>query len=110
MPFGDRTGPWGFGPRTGRGLGFCNGFPVPGFLNRAFGFGFGRGRGRGLGRWPMFGNWAPGWWGFPFQGIAPAQGAMAPDLEVLKQQAEMLEQQLQAVRDQINKMQSEDKS
>ena len=34
MPWGDGTGPWGLGPRTGRGAGFCAGFPVPGFLNR----------------------------------------------------------------------------
>ncbi|NPA39927.1 MAG: DUF5320 domain-containing protein, partial [Thermodesulfobacteria bacterium] len=25
MPWGDRTGPLGMGPRTGRGLGYCSG-------------------------------------------------------------------------------------
>ncbi len=34
MPWGDGTGPWGWGPRTGRGAGFCSGYPVPGFMNR----------------------------------------------------------------------------
>jgi len=43
MPQGDRTGPNGAGPRTGRGLGYCTGnTPLP----RA---GFGRG-GLRLGR------------------------------------------------------------
>jgi hypothetical protein len=33
MPLGDRTGPLGLGPRTGRGLGYCAGYGVPGYLN-----------------------------------------------------------------------------
>lgn len=33
MPFGDRTGPTGLGPMTGRVAGFCAGFPVPGYMN-----------------------------------------------------------------------------
>jgi len=61
MPWGDRTGPLGLGPRTGRGLGFCSGFSSPGFTKGpGWGFGrgwwgFGRGWGRGFGR---------GWWRF----------------------------------------------
>ncbi len=54
MPWGDRTGPLGAGPRTGRGLGFCSGYATPGYLNAGFGRGFGYGRGRGFGfgaRW-----------------------------------------------------------
>jgi len=47
MPGGDRTGPLGRGPMTGRALGFCSGNASPGFSN--FGFGRGRGRGRGFG-------------------------------------------------------------
>ncbi len=34
MPGGDGTGPWGWGPRTGRGAGFCSGYGMPGFMNR----------------------------------------------------------------------------
>lgn len=45
MPFFDRTGPRGFGPMTGRGMGPCGGFF--GFGRRGFG---GRGYGRGFGR------------------------------------------------------------
>jgi hypothetical protein len=53
MPFGDRTGPLGQGPRTGRGAGYCSGFAVPGSMNRGSGFGsFGRGGGgRGRRNW-----------------------------------------------------------
>ena len=56
MPSGDRTGPEGLGPRTGRGLGYCNGYDSPGYnrgtLRGGGGFGrrYGRGMGRGFGR------------------------------------------------------------
>jgi hypothetical protein len=52
MPRGDRTGPWGAGPMTGRAAGYCAGYPVPGYMNPAYGYGrgFGRGWGRGFGR------------------------------------------------------------
>lgn len=45
MPLGDRTGPAGFGPMTGRAAGYCAGYPVPGYANPVPGRGFGRGRG-----------------------------------------------------------------
>jgi hypothetical protein len=50
MPRGDRTGPQGQGPKTGRGLGKCNpkgGSPAP--LGQD-GMGTGRGQGRGSGK------------------------------------------------------------
>ncbi|HEY79238.1 MAG TPA: DUF5320 domain-containing protein [Dehalococcoidia bacterium] len=58
MPFGDRTGPRGTGPMTGRGAGYCASFGPPGFANqipgrRWFGFGWrrwGHVRGHGFGR------------------------------------------------------------
>jgi hypothetical protein len=49
MPRGDGTGPAGFGPMTGRGVGYCAGYPVPGFANPGVPRG-GRGRGRDWGR------------------------------------------------------------
>ena len=52
MPFGDRTGPLGQGPRTGRGGGLCSG---------SFGQGGGAGRGRR--------NW------FPASGLTGGQRA-----------------------------------
>ena len=52
MPRGNRTGPDGMGPMTGRGLGYCNNYPDPGYTkgNPRGGAGFGRGQGRGFGR------------------------------------------------------------
>jgi len=55
MPRGDRTGPAGEGPLTGRRMGYCAGYDHPGFNNlergygRGFRGGFGHGRGSGLG-------------------------------------------------------------
>lgn len=49
MPRGDRTGPQGAGPMTGRKAGICAGYDVPGYANSSFGRGFGRGRGAGRG-------------------------------------------------------------
>ena len=58
MPQGDKTGPQGQGPMTGRGMGICGdnlgrtsfsrGFGR-GFNRGSFGGGFGRGFGRGFG-------------------------------------------------------------
>jgi len=42
MPGGDRTGPAGMGPMTGRAAGYCAGYNVPGYMNPA-----GRFAGRG---------------------------------------------------------------
>jgi hypothetical protein len=47
MPRGDRTGPMGQGPMTGRRAGYCSGSNMPGFSNRYPGGGFGLGRGFG---------------------------------------------------------------
>ncbi len=47
MPGGDRTGPVGMGSRTGRAIGYCEGFDVPGYAG-ARGMGQGaQGMGRG---------------------------------------------------------------
>ncbi|MCF7709262.1 MAG: DUF5320 domain-containing protein, partial [Verrucomicrobia bacterium] len=32
MPGGDRTGPMGAGPRSGRAAGYCAGFGAPGYM------------------------------------------------------------------------------
>ncbi len=59
MPRGDRTGPGGMGPMTGRQMGYCAGNNRPGFMEqggiggrgfgRGFRYGYGRGRGMGYG-------------------------------------------------------------
>lgn len=45
MPFGDGTGPGGYGPMTGRAAGFCAGYAVPGYANPVFCRGFWGGEG-----------------------------------------------------------------
>lgn len=53
MPRGNRTGPQGQGPKTGRGLGKCNpkgGTPAQGQGGRGSGRRSGLGRGQGIAR------------------------------------------------------------
>ena len=70
MPRGDRTGPGGMGPGTGRGMGFCSGFDAPGFAHKGYGRGFGGGRG-GFGRGRGFGG---GFASGGFAGGGPGRG------------------------------------
>jgi len=58
MPGGDKTGPQGAGPMTGRQMGFCVGEnQAGGNYPRTFGGrGFGRGRGMGWGNRSRFGR------------------------------------------------------
>jgi len=135
MPGGDRTGPGGMGPMTGRGAGFCAGYPTPGYANpmggRGYGFGFGRGWGRG-GGWGRR-NWyhatgLTGWqragYGYPqavpYPAAAPAyptayQNPYAPalgkdqELDMLKSQAEYLDDQLSGINKRIGELEAEQK-
>lgn len=97
MPGGDRTGPLGAGPRTGRGLGYCGWYNRPGFEPPAFGFrgGFGFG-GRGW-RNRYFATGVPGW--------APA--TVEQETADLKTQAEWLKEQLAAIEKRIQELSAE---
>jgi len=115
MPRGDRTGPAGFGPRTGRAAGYCAGYDVPGYMNPGPGYGlaFGGGWGRGR-RWRhwYYATGLPGWarFGFaPAWGVPPAPPAPSPEQErdVLKQQAEWLKGQLDALNKRIAELNEE---
>jgi len=102
MPGGDRTGPNGLGPRTGRALGYCAGYSSPGYT-RGVGWGRGRGFGRGSGR--GFG-WGRGW-GYrgpyyepyaPVPVYTPAQPITSSDQVVmLKQEKEYLESEIKGM-------------
>lgn len=57
MPNGDKKGPMGDGPKTGRAMGYCSGSDSPGYMTRVpadesrnIGRGANRGAGRGAGR------------------------------------------------------------
>ena len=59
MPLGDRTGPAGLGPMTGRAAGYCAGYPVPGYMNPAVGRAVFYGAGA-----PAFGPYGGGLYGY----------------------------------------------
>lgn len=107
MPRGDRTGPAGMGPMTGRASGYCAGYDAPGYANpapwRGFGMGWGGGWGRGR-RWRIGydASGLPGWARFgaaPFWGYGPYFEPITEEQEIasLKAQAEWLTSQLEAV-------------
>ena len=85
MPQGDKTGPQGQGPMTGRAMGYCAGFNTPGFMNAGFGRGMGRGFGRGR--------------GFAFrQAIIQPQVIAQPKVITEAQEKELLKQELETIK------------
>jgi hypothetical protein len=102
MPGGDGTGPLGLGSKTGRGAGYCAGYPVAGYMNSVPGRGRGFGRGWGRGR-----GWNRGWygygpaWGYP-NWATPAYGnPYAPEFTP-KQEAQMLREEAKAMQSEID--------
>lgn len=104
MPGGDRTGPMGAGPMTGRGFGFCAGSGQPGYASGGWGRGMGRGRGFGRGRGMGWGR-GFGWRGaaaYPAQPVPyrsfPTSTEVREDLESYRDQ---LKRELQGVEEEI---------
>ncbi len=83
MPQGDKTGPAGAGPRTGRGAGSC-GTGIGRFFGRC-GCGFGMGR---------------------FGGRYPVQPKLTKkeETEILNEEAEMLEEDLKEVKGRLDEL------
>lgn len=104
MPFGDRTGPAGMGPRTGRGAGYCSGFDYPGYVA---GPGFGGGRGRGFGRgfgWragfrPGFGPF----WGY-YNSPVPFQYSPDQEKDYLKDQISGMEKTIENLKTRLDEI------
>lgn len=98
MPRGDRTGPQGMGPMTGRRAGHCAGYDAPGFASPGFGRGLGMAvgfGGGGRGRRNMFyaTGGLPGWMRVgPVAPVVPVDEAAA-----LKAQAEALQRQVETI-------------
>ena len=112
MPGGDRTGPLGNGPMTGKALGFCAGNPTPGYPNPSYGRGLGRGWGRGFGR----GFWRRGrgfWWrgyGDPYFGSHPlergmyAQPTREEEKTYLENMIKSLEEEMKMIRERLEEL------
>ena len=115
MPGGDRTGPMGQGPMTGRATGYCTGATEPGYMNPAPGGGFGsRGRGsQGRGRG---GRWGRGWhnrlcatgWGFGPYAIYGDPSASSTtreeEMELLREQADHFNEALEDIKKRIEEL------
>ncbi|NLB51468.1 MAG: DUF5320 domain-containing protein [Syntrophomonadaceae bacterium] len=103
MPGGDRTGPLGMGPKTGRRGGYCTGNAVPDYTGynqgRFFG-GWGRGVRRGGGRGRSFGFG----WGYMAPYPYPVYTGENDRLDSLEQQARYLEDSLEAIRREISEV------
>ncbi len=112
MPFGDRTGPLGAGPRTGRRMGYCSGFPFPGFMNPG-GWGFcGPGAGRGWRHWfraTGLTGWQRAAMGWPWWGWCGAAPTPEEELESLRERASFLERALENIRKRIEELSRESK-
>lgn len=116
MPGGDRTGPWGSGPLTGRGAGYCADDDVPGFANPAPGRGHGSGwfRGWGYGRGGGLRGWRhrfyaavrPFWARYAYGPVweYPPPPTQEQELEGLKHEAGWLKVQLDAISKRIEEL------
>lgn len=93
MPGGDRTGPMGAGPMSGRGAGFCAGNGTPGYSNRGFG------RGMGRGQMGMGGRFRNGWQGMPVTQPNPAQ-----ERQMLEQEASYLKQHMEQIQARLDQL------
>ena len=102
MPQGNRRGPEGAGPMTGRAMGYCTGQTVPGYANRATGTGVGRGMGwrnaHGYGRGLRRRYFHPD---ESFEDLAPTK---EEELHDLKTQAKRLERTLEEVNKRIKNL------
>lgn len=126
MPGGDRTGPAGAGPMTGRAAGYCAGYYAPGSMNPIGGgpgfWGAGRGGGRGGGGGWGRRNWfyatgltgwqrgAMGWPAYATPSAAPFVPATTKEQELdgLKKQSAYFEDTLDGIRKRIQELESQD--
>lgn len=132
MPRGDRSGPEGYGPMTGRAAGFCAGSSTPGYLNpipgRA-GIGAGRGfGGRGGGRgwrnqyyatgmtgwqraaagWPSAYPPVPPYPVIPPYAVPPEQVTPKQEADALKNQIQYLEESIKAAQERIAELEEKE--
>jgi hypothetical protein len=107
MPRGDRTGPDGQGPMTGRGLGYCAGYSNPGFSTGFFGRGIGwrRSYGRGLGL-GFRGGRGPGGYYPPYGYPSYQTLSKEEELGLLKAQSENIKNDLKEIQKRISELET----
>jgi hypothetical protein len=128
MPGGDRTGPMGAGPRTGRARGYCSGYGYPGYmypgpglgLGRGFGRGFGRGIGFGRGRgwrrggfgpytgYPMMPAYGPGYW-TEYPEYGPVKQTKEEEKQFLQDEVRFLEEEIAQINSRLQELQKQEK-
>lgn len=108
MPRGDRTGPDGFGPMTGRRMGYCSGYDSPGFT-KGFprgGAGFGAyrnfGRGRGFGRGMGFNR------GYNYPVYPAPTYSAKEEADLLENEVKILTEQLKALDARLSDLKNEE--
>lgn len=113
MPRGDRTGPAGMGPMTGRGAGYCAGYNSPGYANPGGGFGMGfggrGGGGRGRRNW-YYATGVPGWARFgnqPAWGAPPPAAAREQEVQALRSQQEALGSMLENIQARLRELEDQ---
>lgn len=136
MPGGDRSGPRGEGPRTGRAAGYCSGYDVPGYMNPAgryggggfygaggprgggfFGGGYGRGRrnrffATGLPLWSRGGIGYRQFYPYGYDGYEadyPRAESAGDELDYLRQEAEFIEKRLGSISGRISELEADAK-
>jgi hypothetical protein len=108
MPRGDGTGPFGRGPFTGRGAGYCAGFVGPGFATSPAAERFAPGLGRGMGRGRGYRNrfYATG---VPFRAYGPDAEPFLDAQEeatLLKSEAGRLRSVLESIEQRLEKLET----
>jgi len=99
MPGGDRTGPEGIGPMTGRRMGFCAGNEEPGnFYNPGFGFRTGRGfRAGNRGRMHRRSYWRD-------DQLSQRKGLAVTDRDLINTEIKALKAQVEYLEERLNKL------
>lgn len=118
MPRGDRTGPMGMGPMSGRGAGFCAGNARPGFMSPVPGggyrkhlggrCGFGAGRGFGGGqhgrRNRFYATGRPGWMEYGDYDASNQNPSALSEKEILNDRAVKLQTELDMIKTRLGQI------
>jgi hypothetical protein len=90
MPGYDRTGPWGYGPMTGRGMGPCG---------RGSRTGAARGSGRGMGRgFARYGPYSP---------VPAYEPTREQEIADLRAEKELVEKELEEIKSRMKELEKE---